>query len=97
MAVCLSNKYVLFKYLGVFETEPVDPDIPTVNVHQLLYHILWTYLGRYHHREYRITPESPECVFVSCNHQNKSPKDHKRMRKSGWSRVGPAVACRTRD
>ena len=47
MVVCLlkSNKYVLFKYLGVFENEPVDPDILTVNVQQLLYHILWPYGG----------------------------------------------------
>ena len=47
MAVCLfkSNKDVLFKHLGVFETEPVDPEILTVNVQQLFYRILWPYEG----------------------------------------------------
>ena len=41
----------------------------------------------YHHREHRITPESPECVFASCNYQHRSAKDDKRMRKSGSSTV----------
>ena len=52
MAACLlkSNKDVLFKYLGLFETEPVDPEILTVDVQQLFYHILWPYGGT--------TPES---------------------------------------
>ena len=40
-----SNKYVLFNYIGVFETEPVNPDIFTVIVQQLLYDILWLYGG----------------------------------------------------
>ena len=43
MAVWLlkSSKYMLSKYLGVFETEPVDADILTVNVQQLLYYTSW--------------------------------------------------------
>ena len=39
-----SNIYLRFKYLGVFETETVDPVITTVNVQQLLYHILWPHV-----------------------------------------------------
>ena len=78
-AVCLSNKHMLFKNLGVFETEPVDPDILTVNAAALVPYTVA--IWRYHHREYYITPESPECVFVSCNYQHMSAKDDKRMRK----------------
>ena len=44
-------------------------------------------IWRYHHREYHITSESPECVDVPFNYQHMSAKDDKRMRKSGSSTV----------
>ena len=80
MVVCLlkSNKYILFKYLGVFETEPVDPDILTVNVQQLLYHILWPYGA---------TTTGSIASHQSCLNVYLSAKDDKRMRKSGSTTV----------
>ena len=79
MAVCLlkSNKYMLFKYLGVFETEP-DPDIFTVNVQQLLYHILWPYGAT-----------TTECIasHQSCLNVYLSAKGDKIMRTSGSTTV----------
>ena len=73
MAVCLlkSNKDMLFKYL--FETEPVDPDILTVNVQQRLYHILWLYGA---------TTTESIVSHQSCLNVYLSSKDDKRMRKS---------------
>ena len=44
-------------------------------------------IWRYHYRDYRITLESFECVFVSCNYQHMSAKDDKRMRKSSSTTV----------
>ena len=80
MAVYLlkSNKYMLFKYLGVFETELVDPDILTANVQQLLYHLLWSYGAT--------TTESIASHW-SCLNVYLSAKDDKRMRKSGSTTV----------
>ena len=80
MVVCLlkSNKYILFKYLGVFETEPVDPDILTVNLQQLLYHILWPYGA---------TTTGSIASHQSCLNVYLSAKDDKRMRKSGSTTV----------
>ena len=80
MAVCLlkSNKYMLFKYLGVFEMEPIDPDILTVNVQQLLYHILWPYGA---------TTTKCTASHQSCLNVYLSDKDDKRMIKSGSTTV----------
>ena len=80
MAVCLlkSNKYMLFKYLGVFETEPVDPDILTVNVQQLLYQIVWPYGA---------TATESIASHQSCLNVYLSANDDKRMRKSGSTSV----------
>ena len=44
-------------------------------------------IWRYHHREYRITPVLPECVFVSCFYQYIYAKDDKRMEKSDSTTV----------
>ena len=73
-----SNKYRLFKYLGVFETEPVDSDIITVNVQQLLYHILWPYAATT--TESIASHQSCLIVYLSAN-------DGKRMRKYGSTTV----------
>ena len=80
MAVCLlkSNKYMLFKYLGAFETAPVDPDILTVNVQQLLYLILWPYGA---------TTTESIASHQSCLNVYLSVKDDKRMRNSGSTTV----------
>ena len=80
MAVCLlkSNKYMLFKYLGVFQTVPVDPDILIVNVQQLLYHILWPYGS---------TTTESIASHQSCLNVYLSAKVDKRLRKTGPATV----------
>ena len=70
--------HVFFKYLGVFETEPVDPDILTVNVQQLLYHKLWPYWA---------TTTKSIASHQSCLNVYLSDKDDKIMRKSGSTTV----------
>ena len=86
------NKSVLCNRLGVVQVDPSTPDVVTVDMQQMLYHIVWHMEGTppmmLENTKQRLSsnqsyPPGTEKILVFDRYDDISAKDHERIRRGG--------------
>ena len=87
-----ANESVLCNRLGLVQVDPSTPDVVTVDMQQMLYHIVWPH-GRdspmlFENTEQRLSsnqsyPPGTDKIMVFDRYDDISAKDHERIQRGG--------------